>query len=124
MAIDLVALPEIRLRQYDDAMFSFSEMTFLFFLALLVFGPKKLPEIARQVGKALNEFKRASNEFRSQVETEIANLERETKPEILPPSGPPQAVAASGTVIDVPPPEHTPGQLPSETDSIAKAPDA
>jgi len=105
-------------------MFSFSEMTFLFFLALLVFGPKKLPEIARQVGKALNELKRASNEFRSQVETEIANLERETKPEILPPTEPPRAAVASGTLIEVPPAEHAPAQLTSETDSIAKAPDA
>ena len=39
---------------------SFSETIFLFFLALVIFGPKKLPEIARQVGKYLNEFRRAS----------------------------------------------------------------
>jgi sec-independent protein translocase protein TatB len=54
---------------------SFSETIFLFFLALLVFGPKKLPEMARQVGKMLNEFRRASNEFKSQIEQEIAHLE-------------------------------------------------
>lgn len=56
---------------------SFSETIFLFFLALLVFGPKKLPEIARTVGKYLAEFRRASNEFKSQIEQEIANIERE-----------------------------------------------
>jgi sec-independent protein translocase protein TatB len=64
---------------------SFSETIFLFFLALIIFGPKKLPEIARQVGKYLNEFKRASNEFRSQIEQEISHLDT-VKPQILPPS--------------------------------------
>jgi sec-independent protein translocase protein TatB len=54
---------------------SFSETIFLFFLALIIFGPKKLPEIARQIGKALNEFRRASNEFKAQIEQEISNLE-------------------------------------------------
>jgi sec-independent protein translocase protein TatB len=66
---------------------SFSETIFLFFLALVIFGPKKLPEIARQVGKYLNEFKRASNEFKAQIEQEIAHLEVEDKRQtILPPT--------------------------------------
>lgn len=65
---------------------SFSETIFLFLLALVIFGPKKLPEIARQVGKYLNEFKRASNEFKAQIEQEIAHLEVENpKQTILPP---------------------------------------
>jgi sec-independent protein translocase protein TatB len=51
------------------------EMIFIFLLALLLFGPKKLPQIGRELGKALNEFKRASNEFKSQLETEIAQVE-------------------------------------------------
>jgi sec-independent protein translocase protein TatB len=68
---------------------SFGETIFLFVLALLVFGPKKLPEIARQVGRALNEFRKASNEFKAQIEQEIAHLENESKPQILPPSPPP-----------------------------------
>ena len=108
----------------NDMFGSFGEMAFLFVLALLVFGPKKLPEIARQVGKALNEFKRASNEFRSQIESELGNLERETKPQILPPSEPPRGAVASGTLIDAAPVEHVPAQLASETESTAKAPDA
>jgi TatA/E family protein of Tat protein translocase len=119
-----LALLPIGLRQYDEDMLGFGEMAFLFVLALLVFGPKKLPEIARQVGKALNEFKRASNEFRSQIESEIANLERETEPQILPPVEPPQGAVASGTLIDAAQVEHVPAQLTSQTDSTAKAPDA
>ncbi len=76
---------------------SFSETIFLFFLALIIFGPKKLPEIARQVGKALNDFKRASNEFKSQIEQEIANLEVE-KRTILPPSTTPEGTASRGLI--------------------------
>ena len=78
----------------------FSEMVFLFLLALIIFGPKRMPEIGRQIGKALNDFKRASNEFKAQIETEIANLERETTPQILPPTQAPTGAVASGTLID------------------------
>ena len=101
----------------------FSEMVFLFLLALIIFGPKKMPEIGRQIGKALNEFKRASNEFKAQIETEIANIERETKPEILPPAQPPQGAVASGSLVDVPPVEHVPAQL-TAPESGNKAADA
>jgi sec-independent protein translocase protein TatB len=85
---------------------NFSETIFLFILALLVFGPKKLPEIARQVGKALNEFKRASNEFKAQIEAEISQLEvqerqekwkREQEQKILPPAEPPAGVVETST---------------------------
>ena len=78
---------------YDEAM-SFSDTIFLFFLALILFGPKKLPGMARQAGRLLAELRRASNEFKSQIETEIAHLETE-KPTILPPSPPPQGTVAS-----------------------------
>ncbi len=86
----------------------FSEMVFIFFLALIIFGPKKLPEIGRQIGKALNEFKRASNEFKAQIESEINNLELESKPEILPPNRPPQGAVASGAISELPSPQPEP----------------
>src|SRR5580704_15082625 len=73
----------------------FSETIFLFFLALIIFGPKKLPEIARQIGKALNEFRRASNEFKAQIESEISQLEMENRQQILPPSEPPKGAVAA-----------------------------
>ena len=60
--------------------FGFSgEMIFLFFLALILFGPKKMPEIGRQVARFLNEFRRASYEFRSQIESEINSLDTSDK---------------------------------------------
>ena len=79
---------------------SFSETIFLFFLALIIFGPKKLPEIARTVGKALNEFKRASNEFKAQIEQEISHLEVENKQTILPPSQPPEGASSRSRYAD------------------------
>jgi len=54
------------------------EFVFLLFIAFLLFGPKKLPEIARVLGKGLGELRRASNELKSSLEDEIRNLERET----------------------------------------------
>jgi sec-independent protein translocase protein TatB len=50
-------------------------MIFIFLLALVVVGPKRLPELARQLGKYMAEFKRASNEFKNQLETEMMNIE-------------------------------------------------
>jgi len=50
---------------------SFSDSIFLFILALLLFGPKRLPVLARQLGKWMAEFRRASNEFKMQMEEEL-----------------------------------------------------
>jgi TatA/E family protein of Tat protein translocase len=55
------------------------ETVFIFFLALILFGPKKLPELGRTVGKALTEFRRASNELKSTFDREMKNLEQETE---------------------------------------------
>jgi TatA/E family protein of Tat protein translocase len=49
---------------------------FILFLAFLLFGPRKLPEIARVLGKGLGELRRASNELRNSFEEEIKNLDR------------------------------------------------
>jgi TatA/E family protein of Tat protein translocase len=53
------------------------ETVFIFVLALLLFGPKKLPELGRTIGKALTEFKRASSELKSTFDRELSGLERE-----------------------------------------------
>jgi len=90
-------LPHLPSRIYDVAM-SFSDTVFLFFLALILFGPKKLPEMARQAGKLLAELRRASNEFRSQIETEIAHLEVQKSQTVLPPAAPPQGTLTSLSV--------------------------
>jgi sec-independent protein translocase protein TatB len=58
---------------------SFSDSIFLFVLALLLFGPKKLPVLARELGKWLGEFRRASNEFKMQMEEELRQSEQEDR---------------------------------------------
>ena len=63
------------------------ELIFLFILGLLLFGPEKLPKIGREVGKALGEFKRASQEFQNQLNEEVRQLEsqQESERSIAPP---------------------------------------
>lgn len=56
------------------------ETIFIFLLALLIFGPKKLPELGKTIGKAMTEFRRASSELKSTFDREMTNLERETEP--------------------------------------------
>jgi TatA/E family protein of Tat protein translocase len=55
---------------------SFLEIGFILFVAYLLFGPKKVPEIARTLGKGLGELRRASNELKNSLEEEIKNLDR------------------------------------------------
>jgi Tat protein translocase TatB subunit len=55
--------------------FGFSEMFFIAALALLLFGPKRLPEMARTLGKFMAEFKKASNQFQGQFQEEMRKLE-------------------------------------------------
>jgi sec-independent protein translocase protein TatA len=52
------------------------EIVIIFILALIVFGPRKLPELGKTIGKGLAEFKRASNELRQTWEDEV-NLDKE-----------------------------------------------
>lgn len=52
------------------------ELIVIFVIALIVFGPRKLPELGRSLGKGMAEFKRASNELRHTLDEEITNEER------------------------------------------------
>jgi len=55
-------------------------MLFIFLLALILFGPKKLPEIGREIGKFMAEFKRASNDFTFQLQSEIEKVGADVAP--------------------------------------------
>jgi sec-independent protein translocase protein TatB len=55
---------------------SLGDSIFIFGLALVIFGPKKLPEIGRQLGKLVLEFRRASNEFKMQIDEELRAAEQ------------------------------------------------
>lgn len=75
------------------------EMIFILLLALVVVGPRRLPELARQLGKYMAEFKRASNEFKQQLESEMLNIELEERAKktqeeakVLPPEQPEERI--------------------------------
>ena len=53
------------------------ELILIFIVALLVFGPKKLPEIGKSIGKGLAEFKKASEELKKTIEQEIEQVKQE-----------------------------------------------
>src|ERR1700679_975996 len=60
-------------------MLSFPHLVVLFVIALIIFGPQKLPELARMLGKATAEFKKMTNDFRYALEDEVRELERQTR---------------------------------------------
>ncbi len=60
------------------------ELVIIFIVAFLVFGPKKLPELARTLGKLLFEVKKAAQDVKVHMETEFDSVEKETKEEKKP----------------------------------------
>ena len=86
----------------------FPELIIIFVVALLVFGPRKLPELGRSLGKGLSEFKRASNDLRQTLDDEIRDEERRTAL-TTPPSPPavtaPQPIVAASDIDESTVPE-------------------
>jgi len=77
------------------------EMALIMIVALLIFGPKKLPEIGRSVGKAIRGFQEASNEFQNEFKREAEQIEQavkttaELEPKQIEPAQPQQDAASS-----------------------------
>ena len=90
---------------------SFQDSAFIFFIALLLFGPKKLPELARQLGKLMGEFRRASNEFRMQLDDELRTAEQADKQKKI------EALEAAAPVA-------APTAIPDPADDLAPHPHA
>ena len=59
------------------------EVTVIVILALLIFGPKKLPELGKQLGKTLKSLKKASNEFQIQIDQVMNEEDKEESPKSL-----------------------------------------
>jgi TatA/E family protein of Tat protein translocase len=83
------------------------ELIIIFTIALIVFGPRKLPELGKSLGKSIAEFKRASNELRNTLDEEIRAEERKNAAaqQVPAPAPPPQLQDASRT-YDAPVPQH------------------
>jgi sec-independent protein translocase protein TatA len=87
------------------------ELIIIFVVALIVFGPKKLPELGKSLGKGLAEFRRASNELKATIEEEVRSVEHEVSttstssvantPAMPPPTAEPAVKSTQETTTDV-----------------------
>ena len=94
-------------------MLSIPHLIIIFVVALVVFGPEKLPELARNLGKVMAEFRRHTGDLRSTFEGHLRDLERESDarriaaptpaPSPAPVAAPQPAPASPGTVPSNPP---------------------
>ena len=82
------------------------ELIIILVIALIIFGPRKLPELGRSLGKSINEFKKASNELRSTLEDEIRVEEQRDR--------------VSATAAATPPAATPP---PADATTVSHAPD-
>ena len=69
------------------------ELIIILVIALIIFGPRKLPELGRSLGRSINEFKKASNELRSTLEDEIRVEEQHDRTTAAAPATPPVVTA-------------------------------
>ncbi len=107
----------------------FPELLFILVLALLIFGPKRLPEVGRTIGKGMAQFRKATTDLKRTIESEIS-LEEEParRPKALPPlaTAPrvaPPVVAEASPVVETPPiamePVVSPVESTESTESAA-----
>lgn len=110
-------------------MLSIPHLIVIFVVALVVFGPEKLPDLARNLGKVMGEFRRATTDLRSTFEGHLRELERETEQRRIgasAPVEPPQTTSdaflpAAGTVPATPPHRQSAGAAEDEFPTEAPA---
>ena len=88
------------------------ELVIILVIALIVFGPRKLPDLAKSLGKGLAEFKKASEELKSSIETDLkVDLNEEVyKSEVPPPAEPPVPPVPLSGESEVPPESQLPAR--------------
>jgi TatA/E family protein of Tat protein translocase len=90
------------------------ELIIIFTIALIIFGPRKLPELGKSLGRSLAEFKRASNELKSTLDEEIRLEERRSMERQEPPHVPTAVDATMGESTGT---DHTIGNVPRQNGS-------
>ncbi|MGC1636143.1 MAG: twin-arginine translocase TatA/TatE family subunit, partial [Candidatus Acidiferrales bacterium] len=108
-------------------MFSVPHLIIIFAVALVVFGPEKLPELARNLGKIMAEFRRATAELRGTFEGHMRDLEREADLRRLREAQPPTQTIGGGAATaptnpPTLPPESTNDPLPPTPGTVATEP--
>lgn len=86
------------------------ELFLILVIALIVFGPKKLPEIGKNMGRMIGEFRRASQDFQRTIEDEVAAVNREVQ---VPPAEVPKPL---------PPPDTSPAISAPEAPTVSREP--
>jgi Tat protein translocase TatB subunit len=101
------------------------ELFLIFVVALIVFGPRKLPEIGKSLGKMMGEFRRASNEFRSTIESEVEAEKIRESMRIEPPKVDPVVPPSAGHAgDDYPGSPYAPATEPAATEPVSSEPAA
>ena len=90
------------------------ELVIILVIALIIFGPRKLPELGRSLGKSIGEFKKASNELRSTLDEEI-RIEEQRDSHAAMKAEQDTAIAAAATPPSATPPPVTPAPPVDET---------
>jgi TatA/E family protein of Tat protein translocase len=96
------------------------ELLLIFVVALLIFGPRKLPELGKSLGKGLAEFRRAANDLRDSLETEVARESTpNTEARALPAAGGPPPGTLEAAPVEAAPVEATaaPAASPAADDA-------
>jgi TatA/E family protein of Tat protein translocase len=93
------------------------ELVIIMVIALIIFGPRKLPELGRSLGKSIGEFRRASNELKSTLEEEI-RVEEQKEQRAKLEAEQASAVEAANPAVVVPSPVETPA--PAEEPTISR----
>jgi Tat protein translocase TatB subunit len=102
------------------------ELFLIFVVALIVFGPRKLPEIGKSLGKMMGEFRRASNDFRNTIESEVeAEKIRESlriePPKVEPVASTPHETSASQSEAPPPAPQEHEDAAAPKVEPVAEA---
>jgi TatA/E family protein of Tat protein translocase len=105
-------------------MLSLPHMIVIFVVVLIVFGPQKLPELARGLGKLMAEFRKASGDFRSAFEQEMRDIDRHTREAEWKKSqeaAPANSAALSAAEPAAPPEQAGEGGIASAPETVARS---